>query len=36
VVCQWLDQDVEIHSQDLDAAVFLDAAGRAQPAWPPA
>lgn len=36
VVCQWLDQDIDIHIQDLDATVFIDAAGRAQPAWPSA
>lgn len=34
VVCQWTDQGIEIATQDLDAALFLDAAGRARPAWP--
>ncbi len=36
VVCQWLDQDIDVHTQDPDATPFLDAAGRGQPAWPSA
>lgn len=34
VVCQWLDQDIDLNVQDLDAAPFLEAAQRALPAWP--
>jgi hypothetical protein len=34
VVCQWLDQGIELTVQDLDAQPFLDAAARSQPAWP--
>jgi hypothetical protein len=34
VVCQWLDQGIEITVHDLDAQPFLDAALRATPAWP--
>jgi hypothetical protein len=34
VVCQWLDQDIELTVHDLDAGSFLDAAARAQPVWP--
>ena len=36
VVCQWLDQDIDVHVQDVDAAPILAAAGRARPAWPSA
>jgi len=35
VVCQWLDQGIDLTVQDLDATPFLEAAGRAQPVWPP-
>lgn len=34
VVCQWLDQGIELQVQDLEAAPFLEAAARARPAWP--
>lgn len=34
VVCQWLDQDIDVQTQDLDATPFLEAAARARPAWP--
>ncbi len=34
VVCQWLDQDIELSTHTLDAGPFLDAARRAQPVWP--
>ena len=36
VVCQWLDQDIDLNVQDLDVGPFLEAAGRARPAWPSA
>lgn len=35
VVCQWLDQDIEMQAQDLDAEVIRDAASRSRPVWPP-
>lgn len=34
VVCQWLDQDIDMTVQELDAEPFLKAAQRARPAWP--
>lgn len=34
VVCQWLDQDIEMAVHELDAQPFLDAAARAEPVWP--
>ena len=33
VVCQWLDQDIEVHTHDLDAAPLREAAHRARPVW---
>lgn len=35
VVCQWLDQDIDLAVQELDAQPFLDAAGRARSVWAP-
>lgn len=34
VVCQWLDQDIDMQTQDMDASVIRDAASRSRPAWP--
>lgn len=34
VVCQWLDQGIDLSTQTVDAQPFVDAARRAQPAWP--
>ena len=34
VVCQWLDEDIDLNVQDLQAEPFLEAAQRARPAWP--
>lgn len=34
VVCQWLDQDIDLAIQELDAQPFLEAAQRARPVWP--
>jgi hypothetical protein len=35
VVCQWLDQGIEMSVHDLDAEPFVAAAARAVPVWPP-
>lgn len=34
VVCQWLDQGIEVHAEDLQSEPFLAAASRARPLWP--
>ena len=34
VVCQWLDQDIELHVEDMQSEPFLTAASRARPLWP--
>lgn len=36
VVCQWLDEGIQVTIQDLDAGPFLAAARRARPVWPSA
>jgi hypothetical protein len=34
VVCEWLEQDIEMSIHELHAQPFLDAAARAEPVWP--
>jgi hypothetical protein len=34
VVCQWLDQDIDLTVTELDTQPLLDAAARAHPLWP--
>jgi hypothetical protein len=35
VACQWLEQGIEMSTQDLDTEPFREAVARAQPIWPP-
>ena len=34
IVCQWLDQDIDLHVEDMQSEPFLEAANRARPLWP--
>ena len=34
VVCQWLDQGIELTSHELETDVLRQAAERARPIWP--